>query len=107
MKRTTMTTLAVVFVMGMAAMPSLALSAETGMDKAGSMMMKDESTMSGSMAEEKAGEMKEEMASGEMQEPMTGEMKGEMEVGEMHQPMTGEMKGEMEAGEESGGKMMQ
>ena len=48
MKQTTMMmTLAMVFVMGMAVMPGLALTADTGMKKSGSTMMKEESSMPG------------------------------------------------------------
>ncbi|MBE0582608.1 MAG: hypothetical protein IH612_02465 [Desulfofustis sp.] len=106
MKQTTMMTLAAVFIMGMAVMPGLALTADTGMKASGSSMMKEESTMPGSTGEEKAEVMKKEMAP-TMPEPMAGEMGKKMDSGEMHQQPTGEMNKEMEGGEESGKKMMQ
>ena len=74
--------------------------------ESGKTMMKTESSMPGTMVEEKAEMMKEEMAPA-LPEPMAGEMEKKMESGEMHQQPTDEMNKEMEEGKETGKKMMQ
>jgi hypothetical protein len=109
MQQTTKMMLAMVFVMGMTVLPGHALTADTGMGKSGSTMIKEESSMPGDMVDEKAEEMKEEkkgkMASG-MPEPMTGEMEKDMDSGEMHQQPTEETSKEREAMEGGGKKIM-
>jgi len=105
MKKTTMTTLALLLVMGMAVLPGLALSDDTGVKQSESAMMKGDSGMMGNPAGEKAVLEKEEMASGK-QEPMAVDMGKTVDPGEMQPPMAGEMSSEMGSGDKDGTNMM-